>query len=79
MRGARPAILWARNQENASLWRRLFVFSILFPSTLVSWNNLAQVVLQFAAACWMAQFAQRLGFNLSDALACDSELLPYFF
>ena len=39
----------------------------------------AQIVSQLAAAAWMAQFAQRLSFDLADALARETKLLAHFF
>ena len=41
--------------------------------------TLVQVVLQLAAAAGMAQFAQGLGLNLTDALAGDVELFAHLF
>ena len=39
---------------------------------------LLQVVLQLAAAGWVAELAQRLGLDLADPLAGDVELLAHF-
>src|SRR5579884_1048507 len=41
--------------------------------------RLVQVVLQLAAAAWMAQLAQSFGLDLADALAGDVELLAHLF
>ena len=38
-----------------------------------------QIILEAAAAAGMAKLAQCLGFDLTDALACDLELAPDFF
>src|SRR5262245_66695664 len=42
-------------------------------------RGLVQVILEAAAAAGMAEFAERLGFNLSDALTGDLELAANFF
>src|SRR5713226_1934570 len=48
------------------------------PTILNNLQHLVQVILQLAAAAGMAQFAQGLGLNLTDALAGDVELFAHF-
>ena len=40
---------------------------------------LAEVIAQDFAAAGMAQFAQGLGFDLTNTFACDIKLLTHFF
>lgn len=39
----------------------------------------AQIIAQLTTAAWVAQAAERLGFDLADTLTGDPELLPHFF
>lgn len=39
----------------------------------------AQIIAQLTAAAWVAQAAERLGFDLADTLTGDPELFPDFF
>src|SRR5208283_1298274 len=66
----------AFEQLNAYLERGHFYFAITGEALLN--NPLLHETLQLFAAARMAQFPERLGFDLADAFTCDVELLSYF-